>query len=224
MSSFFITGTGTGTGKTLVTTTLCWQLRQQGKKVMALKPVVSGYDANDPNNDTALILQSLGLPTTDADHISPWRFSAPLSPNIASEKEGKSVDMEKLIEFCHRATSNQQPATILVEGAGGVMSPLNNQHTMLDWMEMLGWPVILVAGTYLGSISHTLSALEALKARKLTVAALIVSESEEGVALTDTLATLKTFLPAAVPVVQLPRIKGASKLWEQALPIHGFMR
>src|SRR5438309_11970589 len=82
----FITAVGTGVGKTLVTTILCHQLTRMGRPVSAVKPIVSGFSAEDPDNDPALILRSLGRsPTADAmTAIAPWRFAAPLSPHLAA--------------------------------------------------------------------------------------------------------------------------------------------
>jgi dethiobiotin synthetase len=177
MDSFFITSIGTGIGKTLVTTALCSQLRQQGKKVTALKPIVSGFTYDDPESDPALILQSCGLMPTKAliDTISPWRFAAPIAPNMAALSEGKTIDLDKVIAYC-RDHTNLKSDAVLLEGAGGVMAPISDQYTMLDWMEGLQWPVILVAGSYLGSLSHTLTAVEALRGRGVPVRALVISE------------------------------------------------
>ena len=87
---FFITSTGTGIGKTLVTASLCWQLQKEGESVTALKPVISGYDATDLTNDSAQILMGCGVePTPSAQEaISPWRFRAPLAPTMAAAKDG----------------------------------------------------------------------------------------------------------------------------------------
>ena len=102
MSGLFITGVGTGVGKTLVTTILCHQLRAMGRRVNALKPVVSGFVEGDPESDPALILRSLGIaPTTEAiAAITPWRFAAPLSPHLAARREGRSVSREDVVRFC----------------------------------------------------------------------------------------------------------------------------
>src|SRR5689334_20537801 len=191
----FITSSGTGIGKTLVTTSLCWQLRQSGKTVKALKPVISGYDAADLNNDSALILKSSDVePTAPAQEaISPWRYKAPLAPAMAAAKEGHPIDIKTLTDFCLQPFS--PPAdVILAEGVGGIMVPLNQHQTVLDWVSALSWPVVLVAGSYLGSISHALTALQSLRSRDLAVRAIIVSASEDGVPLEDTAATLEKFL------------------------------
>src|SRR5690348_8678812 len=102
MRGLFITGVGTGVGKTLVTTILCHQLREMGRSVCALKPVVSGFADDDPASDPALILRSLGItPTAEGiASISPWRFAAPISPHLASRREGRSVSLEDVVRFC----------------------------------------------------------------------------------------------------------------------------
>ena len=212
--NFFITASGTGIGKTLVTTGLNWQLRQAGQRVTALKPVASGYDPHDPNSDTALILKSSDLDDSLAASITPWRFSAPLSPNLAAELEGKTVLFAELVKFCRNAVESH--SYTLVEGVGGVMAPLDDSHTVIDWIAALGWPVICVGGSYLGAMSHTLTAIETLRAKKIAVHAVIISESDtDEVTLTDTIATLKKFLPSGLPIYPLPRIYPSKESWRQ---------
>lgn len=216
MQPFFITSSGTDIGKTLVTTTLCWQLRHQGKKVTALKPVISGYDPRDEYCDSALILKSCGLTPTPAlmETISPWRFSLPISPNMAASKEGQSpVSLAELTTFCHEHAS--LPTDILlVEGVGGVMVPLNEEHTVLDWIGELNWPVILVVGSYLGALSHTLTAVEVLHARGQTIRAIMVSSSPaSAVSSEDTVTTLGKFISKDIPIIKIPRVAGKTELW-----------
>jgi len=221
MSRLFITGTGTDVGKTLVMTALCWQLRQQGKKITAIKPVVSGFDPQDPGSDAALILRSCGLAATPAlmQAIAPWQFHAPLAPSMAAAREGKTIVLEDVAKFCTEHTGLKSDV-VLAEGAGGVMSPLNDRHTMLDWMEALAWPVALVAGSYLGAISHALTAVEALRARKLAVRALILSASDKNsVPLEDTAEALKKLIPSDIPVITLPRVQQKEELWKHLPPI-----
>ena len=216
MKPFFITSTGTGIGKTLTTTSLCWQLRQQGKSVTALKPVISGYDPIDLDNDSAKILKSCGITPTARlmETISPWHYSVALAPNMAAAREGNPVDLDKLVQFCLDHTTLASDI-LLVEGVGGIMVPLNNQHTVLDWMEALQWPVILVAGSYLGSISHTLTAAQVLKARGLEIHAVVICESYyRAVDLIDTATTLETFLPKSVPVIKIPRMASSEEAWK----------
>src|SRR5207248_697063 len=125
---FFITAVGTGIGKTLVTTIMCHQLLRTGRTVSALKPLVSGFAADDPASDPALILRSLGRsPTPNAiAAIAPWRFQAPLSPHLAAAREGRTLAVEDIVAFC-RAREREDYDLLLVEGAGGVMSPINSR-------------------------------------------------------------------------------------------------
>lgn len=222
MQKLFITSSGTGIGKTLVTTVLTWQLRQAGRKVCALKPVISGYDPTDPTNDSALILQACGLePVPEyVEAISPWRYAAPLAPNMAAAQEGnRRVDVKALADFCIGQSQEDYDA-LIVEGVGGIMAPLSDKHTVLEWMQMLGWPAVLVAGSYLGAISHALSAAEVLIARGIVIRGVVVSESaDSGVSLDDTVSTLEKFLPQAIPVLAVPRIHGDGALWERAVQL-----
>ena len=162
-------------------------------------------------NDTALILQSLALPITpeNIEKISPWRFSAPLSPDMAARKEGRKIELSEVVKFCqdYRLRGND---ILLIEGVGGVLVPLNETHTIRDLAEKLvaelDAEIILVAGSYLGSISHTLCAIEALSAKNLRLHTLIISESENPAAsLAEIKQTLANFLPKTLPIICIPR-------------------
>lgn len=222
MKPFFITGSGTGIGKTLLTTALCWQLHSQGKKITALKPVITGYDANNQANDTALILRSLGLSAQPKlmEAISPWRYAAPLSPNMAAAGEKRPIDTEALVAFC-REHASLKTDIVLAEGAGGVMTPITDSFTMRDLMLALRWPVLLVGGSYLGAISHTLTAFEALTACGLAVKAVVISASpQKDVPLDDTAATIEKFVPDTIPVVKVPRMPEKEELWKHVPSLH----
>ncbi len=206
---FFVTGTGTDIGKTFVTASIIHRLRAQGIRARALKPIASGYDPARPaQSDAGALLAAMGeaaTPDTVAA-ISPWRFAAPLSPDMAAARENRAIDLDAVVNFC-RQRMNAGNAPLFIEGVGGVMVPLDARHTVLDWMERLGLPLVLVAGSYLGTLSHTLTATEACVRRGLKLAALVVNESPESpVPLTETAATLEHFLPG-VPVATLTRGK-----------------
>lgn len=225
MKPFFITSSGTEIGKTLVTAALCHQLAAAGLKVQALKPVVSDFNDGDPETDTAVLLDALGQPTTpeNVDAMSPWRFRAPLSPDMAAAREGRKIDFEALIAHCQAATA--QPGDILlIEGVGGVMVPLTAEKTVRDWIAALGAPAVLVVGSYLGTISHTLSAVEALGAGGIPVKAVVISTSDESpVPVTETAATLARFL-GPVPIATLPRLTGgATARWRHAPDLTGLI-
>lgn len=204
MTTYFVTATGTGIGKTYVTTLLCRQFRAEGRRVRALKPVISGFDPADrAGSDTALILNALGEPLTDAAiaSVSPWRFREPLSPDMAASREGRHIEFTELVAFCRPGGED----ILLIEGVGGAMVPLTGTETVLDWMMALGAPAIVVAGSYLGTISHTLTTVAAMQGGGIAVAAVVVSESEDSpVPLAETVSAVARFLPT-VEVVALPR-------------------
>lgn len=205
MTAIFITATGTDVGKTFVAASLIRTLQQMGRVVQAIKPVVSGFDPEHPEaSDSGVLLNALGLPVTpqEIEHISPWRFRAPVSPDLAAQREGQRIDVDAVISFCQDAIEQRQDI-LLIEGIGGIMVPLDEQRTVLDVMMALQLPLILVAGSYLGTISHTLTALDALFRRDMKLLAIIVSETPGAtVPLDDTVASIARFVG---PVIGLPR-------------------
>jgi dethiobiotin synthetase len=154
-----------------------------------------------------LLLAALGRQITleEAGRVSPWRFAAPLSPHMAARREGGAIEFQEVVEFCRRSMAARR-GVLLIEGIGGIMVPLDDRRTVLDWMSVLRIPIILVAGTYVGTMSHTLTSLEVLVRRNLNVAAVVISESEASAAsLDDTVATLQRFA-ASIDVVGIPRL------------------
>ncbi|MFZ0847557.1 MAG: dethiobiotin synthase [Pseudolabrys sp.] len=210
MSAYFVTATGTDIGKTFVTAGLIRYLRNAGAKPEALKPVVSGYDSSVvETSDPAVLLKALGraVSADEIARIAPWRFRAPLSPDIAAARENRAIDFDALIAFS-RAAAKTSNGMLFIEGVGGIMVPLDGKRTVLDWMAALDIPLLLVVGSYLGAISHTLTALDVLAQRKLKIAAIVVSESERGtVELEDTVASIARF-SNDVDVIGLPRLPG----------------
>jgi dethiobiotin synthetase len=207
MPTLFIAGTGTDIGKTYVAAALIRALRANGHAVDALKPVVSGFDPAGPHgSDPAVLLEALETPRSTAalDRISPWRYRAPLSPPLAAEREGLRLDGAAVIALCRERAAAADPAGwLLLESAGGIMSPLDEGRTMLDLAAAVGAPVLLVAGTYLGTISHTLTAAAVVEAAGLTLAGVVLSESQgDHPPVEDTVAALAARLaPAAVTTV-----------------------
>jgi dethiobiotin synthetase len=207
MPGLFITATGTDIGKTFVTAGLIRALRTRKIGVSALKPIVSGFDEAHPEgSDPALLLaaldQSLNLAALDA--MSPWRFKAPLSPDMAARKEARHIDFEKVKAYCESRIAENNDL-VIIEGVGGIMVPLNERFTILDLMLHLSVPVILVSGTYLGAISHLLSALDVLKKHDLPPFVIVINESENSqVTVADTLETLSHFC-GDIPLIHIAR-------------------
>jgi dethiobiotin synthetase len=213
MTAIFITSSGTSIGKTFVTLKLLDELRAAGRRARALKPVASGFDAAKPEcSDSALLLRAQGLAVTPAnlDSVSPWRFAAPLSPDLAAARERRSISFDALV--AHSRAAGEGDEVTLVEGIGGVMVPLDARHTVLDWIAALRAPALLVVGSYLGTLSHSLTAAAALEQRGVQLLGVVVSESvEQPAPAAETAATLTRFV-APVPVRVLPRVSGVPLL------------
>jgi dethiobiotin synthetase len=210
VAAYFVTSTGTDVGKTFVTAGLIRYLRTSNQAVGALKPVVSGYDSSVvETSDPAVLLGALGraVSADEIASIAPWRFRAPLSPDLAAARENRSIAFDELIAFSRGAVERSN-GILFIEGVGGIMVPLDAKRTVLDWMAALDIPLLLVVGGYLGTISHTLTALDVLAQRKLTLAAIVVSESERNpVELDETVASIARF-SNGVDVIGLPRLPG----------------
>ncbi|MGQ0445234.1 MAG: dethiobiotin synthase [Beijerinckiaceae bacterium] len=206
MPAVFITGTGTGVGKTFVCAGLIRYFRGLGQPVNAIKPLVSGFDpAEVAGSEPAVLIEALGLEVNPAElgRVSPWRFRAPLSPDMAARIENRTIDFQAVADYCRAAIAGSGGA-VLIEGIGGIMVPLDARHTVLDLMIALNEPLLLVAGSYLGTLSHVLSAQDVILRHALDLRAIVVSESGgDAPPLGETLATLTSF--AKAPVLALRR-------------------
>jgi dethiobiotin synthetase len=218
MPALFITATGTDIGKTFVTAGLIRALRQRGRKVTALKPIATGFDEkNFATSDAALLLEACGR-KVDLDAItaiSPWCFATPLSPDMASAREGQTIDLPAVCRFCAKAIA-QAKDVLLIEGIGGLMVPLDAQSTVCDLIAALKVRTILVAGTYLGSLSHTLTALEVAQKRDLPIAALVLNETKNSaVTIEATRKSLSHFWGG--PIVTIPHGTLDASTFEQLM-------
>ena len=144
--------------------------------------MISGFDKREiETSDTGKILAALGDAPTDETiaRVSPWRYAAPLAPSMAARAEGKTLDCEALFSFSNKVL-HEEVDLALIEGVGGVMVPLDDEKTVLDWIVASGAPVVLVVGDYLGAISHTLTAVEVLRMKGIEIAAVVVSAGDGG--------------------------------------------
>jgi dethiobiotin synthetase len=207
MPAVFVTGTGTDIGKTYVSLGLIAHWRGEGRKVAALKPVASGFDPTAAAaSDSALLLRGLGRDVDAASlaEISPWRFVAPLSPDMAARREKRHIDFADLVARC-RASMAASDDILLIEGIGGLMVPLDSRATVLDLIAELAVPILLVAGTYLGTLSHVLTACAAARQRGVEIRALVLNQSPDcAIPIAETEATLTQFC-APVPIISLAR-------------------
>ena len=182
LKPIFITSTGTNIGKTYLTSLIIKKAQALNFKVNAIKPIISGFNIENFNTtDTGIISAALGKDQSSIEEVSPWRFEAPLSPDQAAYKENKEIVFKELIDFCLKTLNPIKNINdiVLIEGVGGTMVPINNKYTTLDLMKALDIPVILIIGSYLGSISHTLNAYEVLIQNNININSIVINESEE---------------------------------------------
>jgi dethiobiotin synthetase len=204
MPTWFVTGTGTDVGKTFVTQGLIRRMRAR-----AIKPVVTGFERAE-DSDSGILLKAMGRSPTEVAAVSPWRFKAPLAPDMAAARENRTVPFDDVVSFCRKIMGESGTLPLFIEGVGGIMVPLDDTRTVLDWMKILRIPALVVAGSYLGTINHTLTTLEVLRRHDLTVAAVAVSESPESpVPLAETVAAIARFADP-IKIIGVPRLVDTS--------------
>ena len=164
MNSYFVTGTDTDCGKTLVTSALLRQAAKQGLTTVGLKPVAAGCDrvAGHLVNQDALLIQSAMTLKLDYDQVNPVAFLPPIAPHIAAQEVGYALNLTELTRLLSPGLSHSVDLT-LVEGAGGWMVPLNDTEYLSDLCALLSLDVILVVGLKLGCLNHALLTQEKIR-------------------------------------------------------------
>lgn len=162
---FFVTGTDTGVGKTLVTAALLRRLRESGIKVAGMKPVAAGAvpGPEGPANKDALLLQSESSVRHPYALVNPWLFTPAIAPHIAAAEASVTIETDRIVR-AHaiiRATAD----VVLAEGAGGFLVPLDARHSFAELPGLLGMDVLLVVGLRLGCLNHALLTVEAIAVR-----------------------------------------------------------
>jgi len=167
MAGIFITGTDTDAGKTWVTAAAARSFSGQNVGARALKPVACGLDGDGKNEDIESLLSAQCL--TDANDINLYRYAMPAAPSQAAAAEAQLLDAEKLLHWCHEQAADVD--TCLIEGVGGLMTPLTDTWLVSDWIAaMPDFEVWLVVGCKLGAINQTLLTLDKLTQMQRTPA------------------------------------------------------
>ena len=170
-AGLFVTGTGTEVGKSVVAAVIANEAARAGKRVGVFKPAVSGLEEGG-ESDHALLRRASRSGQSD-DEIAPWRFDPPLSPHLAAELAGVTIDAGALPGLARRAGEGTD--LLVCEGVGGLLVPLTPGYLVRDLAADLGLPVVVVADPALGTINHTLLTLEAARAVGLEVRAVVLS-------------------------------------------------
>ncbi len=179
---FFITGTDTGVGKTVITVALMEWLKQQGKTVIGMKPIAAGCEWQGERwvNDDALQLQQHSSVKLPYETVNPYAFKKPISPHLAAEADGELISIERLKR--ESQLLEQQADCLVVEGAGGWEVPLNRQERIADLAKAINYPVILVVGLRLGCINHALLSIAAIEQSGLKCAGWIANQVDPDMA------------------------------------------
>jgi len=175
MRGVFVTGTGTEVGKTVVAAMIARTLTSDGLRVTVFKPAVSGLDeyaASDEVPDHGLLRLAAGSTQSD-DEIAPYRFGPPVSPHLAAEMEGSSIDPAMLVHSAREAAAGAD--ALVCEGVGGFLVPLTLGYLIRDFARDLGLPVVIAATPGLGTINHTLLTIEAARTIGLEVRAVVLT-------------------------------------------------
>lgn len=182
--NFLITSTGTGLGKTYVCCQIIKGMLEKKVNAMPLKPILSGYSKKlHFDSDSAKLLRSAGknYDLNSVKEITPWLFKKPIAPTLAAKIENKKLSYKKLKRWCSEKVShnNRNKKVTFIEGAGGLMVPIGQRNTFLNLAKELNLSIILVVGSYLGSVSHTLSILKNIEQANLKIVTLIINQVPE---------------------------------------------
>ncbi len=201
---FFVTGTDTSVGKTTVTVRLMQQLVAQGLTVIGMKPVASGCEWVDGRwqNDDVLQLTAASNVSAPAELINPYCFEPAIAPHIAAAQAGVEIDFNVIRAAYEQLTTMAD--VVIVEGAGGLLVPLNATQTIADLIQALSLPALVVVGMRLGCINHALLTAQVLKQRNIDFCGWVANSIDPQMSVPqENLQSLITGLQQP-PVLQVP--------------------
>jgi dethiobiotin synthetase len=210
--SYFVTGTDTGVGKTLISCALLHAFAAQGRRVVGMKPVAAGCN-DDGQNDDVLQLRAASNVQLGYEQINPYCFAPAAAPHLAAQLAGISVDFARITKAF--SVLSAQVDVVIVEGAGGLLVPLNDSKDSSHLMQELRLPVILVVGMRLGCLNHALLTVEAIAARGLVLAGWVANVLDDMEMLEENIAALKQRIAApllgVVPYQPQPDARAAAR-------------
>jgi dethiobiotin synthetase len=212
---YFVTGTDTEVGKTLVSCALLLHLRKQHPHVVGMKPVAAGTTSEGDNED-ALALRAAGSIRVARELDNPYCLPLPMSPHLAARAAGQRIELNVLVERYRQLAA--QADAVVVEGAGGFHVPLNERETGADLAQALRLPIVLVVGLRLGCLNHALLTQEAILSRGLSLAGWVANRIDPQMqAQEDNIAYLREHLKAPL-WADVPRMVQAQPESVQWLP------
>lgn len=171
MRGLFVTATDTAVGKTEVACALLREARARGLDAVGAKPAQSGLVPGEPSDAERLRDASGGTEPLEA--VCPYSFAAPLAPAVAARLSGIAISFERVLDSVRALAARHE--AVVVEGAGGLLAPLTERETYADLARALGLPVLVVARAGLGTVNHTALTVEALRARSIPIAGIVLN-------------------------------------------------
>jgi dethiobiotin synthetase len=174
MRGLFVTGTDTGVGKTILSAALLAAMATAGEGVRAHKPVITGLDLDSGTwpADHELLAAAAGM---TPEEVAPLRYRPPVSPHLAAALAGERIEPAQLLAAVAPAGDGRRARTLIVEGVGGLLTPLAEGFTVRDFAAAVGLPLLIAARPGLGTINHTLLTLQAARAAGLPVRAVVLT-------------------------------------------------
>ena len=197
ISAYFIAGTDTGVGKTMITAALVREFARRGLRSVGMKPVAAGCERHGDAllSDDVMQLRAASNVAAQLNLINPYAFEPPIAPHIAAQQAGADIELDMIVQAFENL--QQQADVVVVEGVGGFRVPLGATVDTADLAQILDIPVILVVGMRLGCISHALLTVEAIQARGLAMAGWVANRIDPGMAaFEENLAALQQRIPA----------------------------
>lgn len=196
--SYFVIGTDTDVGKTYIASQIVTHFVDQGIDTIGMKPVASGCELDATgalvNEDVRSLCEASNV-KADLRLINPYRFEPAIAPHLAAAQAGVTLDTMVIKQAYEQLATTAE--VVIVEGAGGLIVPLDQTQTLADLAVSLNLPIILVVGIRLGCINHALLTVEAIKARGLTLAGWVANQIEPAMAeFDDNIRTLQSHIEA----------------------------
>ncbi|HEX8339968.1 MAG TPA: dethiobiotin synthase [Tepidisphaeraceae bacterium] len=209
LPGLFVTGTDTDVGKTVIAAAIARAMRQVGERVAVLKPVATGCrkDREGLISGDAELLAAASDTPQPLDLICPNRYAEPVAPSVAARRTGRPIDYKAIDNAARLAAA--RASVFVVEGAGGVLTPLDDRHTVADLIAALGAAAVVVAHARLGTINHTLLSIEALRIRGIEVAGVVLNQyPPDGASTAEETAAAEIERHGRVPVLAIAPREG----------------
>ncbi|MDX1949000.1 MAG: dethiobiotin synthase [Rickettsiales bacterium] len=214
----FITSTGTNIGKTYISCLLIDYIKNiKQQKIHAIKPIISGFKFEETPNDLYNLCNSLGLKYSknNLKKITRYFFEKPLSPDMAARISNiEEAKIDEIIKFIQKIEAEEKNDYLIIEGAGGAFVPINKTENTSDLIAKTAEKIVLVVGSYLGSLSHTISCVHAMKTLNIQPDLIIISQNLDAknelfIKESETIKSLENFID--IPIISVGKNKKFSQ-------------